>query len=172
MLVVIRREAQSKWLVMSEDEFIAELSASLERQSDNAREQIPRLIGSIPQTATRLDLQIFPAQDADGFFNIRASVDGPDLYVINKAIDAHADIFDAKYTEHGIEPRIPTVDPFDVEYEVNDIVVDCAAKWLQNVWTSLGRIDCSVPVVVVGHDDYGTTTPVELHSGSGHEQAG
>ena len=69
---------------MSEEEFIAELLKSLEKHSDNAREQIPRLIESLPQTATRLDLQIFPAQDGDGIFNIRASVDGPDLYVINK----------------------------------------------------------------------------------------
>ena len=30
--------------------------------------------------------------------------------------DAHAELFDAKYTETGVEPAIPIVDPFDVEY--------------------------------------------------------
>ena len=149
---------------MSKDEFIAELLASLETHTDIAREQIPRLLKSLPQDATRLDLQVFPAQDGDGFFSIRASVEGPDRFVINKAIDAHADLFDARYTENGIQPHIPIVDPFDVEYEVNDIVVDCAAKWLQDVWASLGKVDCSIPVVVVGHDDYGTVTPVTLRS--------
>lgn len=151
---------------MTEDEFIAKLSAALQNHAGTARAQIPRLLMSLPKRATQLDLQVFPAQDGDGFFTILASVDGPDLYVINKAIDAHANLFDAKYTENGVDPPIPIVDPFDVDYPVNDIIVDCAAKWLQEVWRSLGDVDCSIPVVVIGHDDYGTVTPVELHSGA------
>ena len=151
---------------MTEDEFIADLSASLDRHSHAVRSQLLRLLAAIPARATRLDLQVFPAQDGDGFFTIRASVDGPDLYVINKSIDAHADLFDPKYTETGVEPPIPIVDPFDVEYPVNDIVVDCAAKWLENAWRSLGTVDCPIPVAVVGHDDFGTVTPVVLHTGT------
>ncbi|TWT81718.1 hypothetical protein CA13_31710 [Planctomycetes bacterium CA13] len=151
---------------MTESEFIAELTGALDGQSDAARTQIPLLLASLPDAATRLDLQIFPAQDGDGFFTVRASVDGPNLYVINKSIDAHADLFDAKYTEDGVQPPIPIVDCFDVDYPVNDIVVDCAAKWLQTVWHSFGDIKCNIPVVVVGHDDYGTVTPIELHSGA------
>lgn len=149
---------------MTENEFIAELSASLANHSDIAREQLRKLLASLPNRATRLDLEVFPAQDGDGFFTIRASVDGPDLYVINKAIEAHAYLFDAKCTERGVEPHIPTVAPFAVEYPVNDIIVDFAARWLQTVWASLGLVVCPIPVVVVGHDDYGTITPLELHS--------
>lgn len=152
---------------MTEDEFIDQLSAALQDHTDTARAQIPRLLGCLPQRATRLDLQVFPAQDGDGFFTIRASVDGPDRHVINKAIDAHAKLFDAKYTANGVDPAIPIVDPFDVDYPVNDIIVDYAAKWLQDVWRSLGDVDCPIPVVVIGHDDYGTVTPIELHSGAG-----
>ena len=63
------------------------------------------------------------------------------------------------------------MDPFDVEYEVNDIVIDSAAKWLQEVWASLGNIVCSIPVVVVGHDDYGTLTPMEIYSGENRAEA-
>ncbi|TWT67589.1 DUF6389 family protein [Allorhodopirellula solitaria] len=151
---------------MSESEFIAELTVVLDGQSDTARAQIPLLLASLPEPATRLDLQVFPAQDGDGFFTVRASVDGPNLYVINKAIDTYADLFDAKYTENGVQPPIPIVDCFDVDYPVNDIVVDCAANWLRTVWQSLGNIECRVPVVIVGNDGYGTVTPVELHSGA------
>jgi hypothetical protein len=151
---------------MTEDNFIAELSAALGNHSDAARDQILHLLASLPERAMRLDLQVFPSQDGDGFFTIRAGVDGPDLYVINKAIDAHADLFDVKYTEDGVKPSIPIVDPFDGEYPVNDIIVDCAAKWLQAVWASLGEIDCAIPIVIVGHDDYGTVTPVGLHAGT------
>lgn len=151
---------------MTESEFTAELSSLLAQHSDAVRTKLPLLLASLPERATRLDLQVFPAQDGDGFFTVRASVDGPDLYVINKAIDEHAELFDAKYTEAGVEPPIPIVDPFDVDYPVNDIVVDCAAVWLQSVWQSLDAVDCRMPVVIVGHDDYGTKTPIELHSGA------
>ena len=151
---------------MTESEYTTELTTILDGQSDAARTQIPLLLASLPATATRLDFQIFPAQDGDGFFNVRASVDGPDLYVINKSIDAHADLFDAKYTENGIQPPIPIFDCFDVDYPVNDIVVDCAARWLQSVWQSLGNVNCAIQVVIVGHDDNGTVTPIELHSGA------
>ena len=151
---------------MTESEFIAELTAVLECHSDSVRAEIPLLLTSLPARARQLNLQVFPAQDGDGFFTIRASVDGPDLYVINKVIGTHAELFTAKYTESGVKHPIPIVDPFDVDYPVNDIVVDCAAKWLQSVWQSLGDIECRIPIVIVGHDDYGTVTPIELHAGS------
>ncbi len=150
---------------MNESEFVAELSSTLAHHSDSARQQLQGLLASLPDRATRLDLVVFPSQDEDGFFTIRASVDGPDLYVINKAIDSHADLFDAKYTETGVEPPIPIIDPFDVDYPVNDLVVDCAAKWLQSLWQSLGEVECSISVMVAADEGYGTTTPFELHSG-------
>jgi hypothetical protein len=151
---------------MSEEEFIAQLLASLEKHSDTARETILRLLASLPQKVARLDLEVFPSQDGDGFFTIRASVDGPDLYVINKAIKANADLFGPRYTENGIEPPIPIVNPFEVEFPVNDVIVDCAAKWLQGIWDSLDPPTCPIPVQIIGHDDYGTVTPVDLHSGA------
>ncbi|MCE9556825.1 MAG: DUF6389 family protein [Planctomycetes bacterium] len=150
---------------MTELEFIAELTTVLERHSDSARTLISELLASLPDRATRLDLVIFPSQDADGFFTVAASVDGPDLYVINKAIRGHAELFGPKHTESGVEPPIPIVDSDDVDYSVNDIVVDCAAKWLQTIWQSIGNVQCRIPVVIVGHDDYGTITPINLHSG-------
>ncbi|EMI46296.1 DUF6389 family protein [Rhodopirellula sp. SWK7] len=151
---------------MTESEFIAELTAALDRQSEPVRAQLPQLLAALPERATRLDLEIFPAQDGDGFFTVRASVDGPDLYVINKAIGSHAALFDTKYTESGVEPPIPIVDCFDVDYPVNHIIVDCTAKWLQSVWQSLRDVHCRVPVLVVGHEGYGTATPIELHPGA------
>ncbi len=152
---------------MTETEFRDELLVVLSQHSDAACEGIGELLKAIPAKARRLDLVIFPAQDGDGFFTIRASVDGPDLFVLNKSISENAEIFDARYTESGVEPPIPIVDPFDTEYEVNDVVVDTAASWLQTVWESLGDVQIRIPVVIVGHDDFGTITPIELLSGRG-----
>jgi hypothetical protein len=151
---------------MTESEFIAELSEVLAGHSNDARSKLTLLLESLPKQATRLDLEIFPSQDGDGFFTIRASVHGPDLYVINKAIKSNAQLFDAKHKEDGVVPPIPIVNPFAVDYSVNDIVVDCAAKWLNGVWESLGTVSCSIPVQIIGHDDNGTATPIELHSGT------
>ena len=61
-----------------------------------------------------------------------------------------------------IEPYIPTVDPFDIDFEANNIVVDCSAKWLAKLWSQLNTKDVQIPVLIVGHDDYGTITPVRL----------
>jgi hypothetical protein len=148
---------------VTKDKFIAELAAALGTHTDAARDQLARLLTAIPAQATELQLEVFPSQDGDGFFAIRAGVVGPDLYVINKAIDKYADMFAPRYNETGVEPPIPMVHPEGVNYCVNDILVDCAAKWLQAVWQSLGDVDCQVPVVVIGHDDYGTLTPLELN---------
>jgi len=151
---------------MTEDDYILTLSKVLNNHSGTVSLQIPKLLELLPESATRLDLEIFPSQEGDGFFSIHASVDGPDLYVINKSISMHASLFESKHTENGIEPPIPIVDPFNTDYPVNDILVDCAAAWIKRIWESLSHIDCPIPVMIVGHDDYGTITPVEIHSGN------
>ncbi|MEK6236933.1 MAG: DUF6389 family protein [Planctomycetales bacterium] len=149
---------------MTELEFIEQLNSILFQHSKAASQTIRNLIAALPDKATCLNLEVFTSQDQDGFFTVRASVDGPDLYVLDKAIAQHALIFEARSTEFGAEPPIPIVWA-NVGFPVNDTVVDCAAKWLQAVWESLGPMECRVPIVVLGHDDYGSLTPFELPRG-------
>ena len=153
---------------MTESEFIAELTAVLDRQSDAVRTQIPLLLATFARRCnTPRHAPSSPRRTATVFFTVRASVDGPNLYVINKSMRRSRRPFLTQNTsEDGVQPPIPIVDCFDVDYPVNDIVVDCAAKWLQTVWRSIGDIKCGIPVVIVGHDDFGTVTPIELHSGA------
>jgi hypothetical protein len=139
-----------------------QLMIELEKNSVSALDAMKAVIGSIPEKAKQLNFEIFPDQDGDGFFSIRANLEGSDLYVLNKAIDDVADIFDPKYINGEIVPYIPTVDPFDVDYEVNNVVVDCAAKWISALWETLDNSNVHIPVFVVGHDDYGTITPLKL----------
>jgi len=135
---------------MDEQALELQLSVELEKHSRHASKAI------------QLNLEIFTSQDGDGFFSIRANLEGPDLYVLNKAIDKVADIFDPKYVDGEITPYIPTVDPFDIEYEANDVVVDSAAKWLSKLWGNLDVEKISIPTFIIGHDEYGTTTPIQL----------
>jgi hypothetical protein len=67
---------------------------------------------------------IFPDQDGEGTFGVRVSLTGPDLYVLNKAIEEFADIIDVKHTPTGLEPNVPLMDPFDSNFEVNDALSD------------------------------------------------
>ncbi|MCU7811451.1 MAG: hypothetical protein KZQ77_09455 [Candidatus Thiodiazotropha sp. (ex Notomyrtea botanica)] len=147
---------------MDEQTFELQLNAELVKHSDNAKNAMQRIIDSLPEKARQLNLEIFGAQDGDGLFSIRANLDGPDLYVLNKTIDHVADIFDPKYVNGEITPYIPTVDPFDIEYEANDVVVDCAAKWLSQLWEQLVIAQVHIPVFIIGHDEYGTITPIQL----------
>ena len=141
---------------------VEQLNLELEKHSDAAKNAMQLVLDAVPEKAKQLNFEIFPAQDDDGFFTIRANPDGPDLYVLNKHIREVADIFDPKYIDGEICPYIPTVDPFDIEYEANDIVVDCAANWLAKLWKNLNISHVKIPVYVVGHDDYGTITPIKL----------
>lgn len=147
---------------MEEQELERQLMTELQKHSESALKAMSDVIASLPEKAVQLNFEIFPAQDGDGFFSIRANLDGPDLYVLNKEIDSVADIFNPKYVNGNIEPYIPTVDPFEIEYEANNIVVDCSAKWLSRLWAQLDTANIQVPVLIVGHDDYGTITPVLL----------
>ena len=96
-------------------------------------------------------------------FDVRAGLDGPDLYLLNKAIDEHADIFEVKMLDEGLVPPVPMVDRDDVDFEVNDTIVDIVAVWLRAVWANVDSSRVPIPVYVEGHDDYGTVTPLELH---------
>lgn len=147
---------------MNETQFENELTKELAKHSGAAMGMITSLLKIIPETAERLNFEIFPNQDGDGFFSIRANVDGPNLSTINRAVAPHAGIFDPTYTETGIVPYIPLIDPFSSEFMANDVIVDCSARWLNKIWESIDEKSVSIPVLIIGHDGYGTITPVKL----------
>ena len=148
---------------MKKEEYKNLLEKELIKNSEDALSAMKATIAALPEKSKHLYFEIFTSQDRDGFFSIRANLDGPDLYVLNKAIDNVADIFDPKFINGELKPFIPTTaNPFKIEYELNDVAVDCAAKWLSELWKQLDSNSVSVPVSIVGHDDYGTTTPITL----------
>ncbi|PME31439.1 hypothetical protein BCV39_22365 [Vibrio sp. 10N.286.55.E10] len=144
--------------------FEEELNIELLKHSDSAISLLRRLFENIPSNAREVHIEIFPSQDGDGLFSVYVSLDGPDLYVLNKSIQEFASIFDPKCIGTKIEPYIPTIDPFDADvgFDVNDVVVDCAAKWVQLIWSQIGDLEPSLPVRVFGQDGYGSLTPIDL----------
>jgi hypothetical protein len=146
---------------MNSVEFGTALREELAKHSAEAARRIEAILARVPAKARSLDIEVFPSQDADGFFGVRASFEGPDLYALNKSIDQFADIIEPKYTESGLVPPIPMVQTPNAGFAVNDIVVDSVATWLVSVWESLGS-SAPLPIRVVGHDGYGTVTPLTL----------
>lgn len=148
---------------MNEEDYIAELTVALAKQSDSTGSKIAPLLANLPEKAQRLELVIFCSQDGEGDFTVRASLDGPDLSVLNTAIEPHAELLSVRHTPSGFEPYVPMVDPFDTEFEVNDALSDCVAKWLSDIWHRSGPHEVSIPVAIVAHDGYGQTTPITLN---------
>jgi hypothetical protein len=147
---------------VDELEYRSILQGVLADHTEFAATQLGSILDHLPQMTRAIEIEVFPDQDGEGTFSVRVGLDGPDLYVLNKAIGEWAELFSVRHTEHGLEPSVPLMDPFEESFQVNDAVVDCAAEWLQGVWRALGDPNVEVPITVVGHDDYGTITPLTL----------
>lgn len=148
---------------MNEKEYIAALRKVLEEYRPVALNKLKNVLKIIPDKATRIELMIFPDQDGEGTFSVRVSLSGPDLYILNKAINDHADLIDVKHTDGGLEPDVPLMDPFDSEFEVNDVLCDTVGEWLKSVWQEADNKEINIPVAVVSDEDYGTTLPIKLN---------
>jgi len=142
-------------------EFETALRAVLGENSAEAKRRLEAVVERTPSRARALSIEIFTAQDGDGFFGVRAAFDGPDLFVLNKPIDDVAELIEPKYTDGGVVPPIPLVEPRTVTFPVNDVVVDTVAAWLKTVWAS-ATLSSHLPVTIVGHDGFGTRTPIAL----------
>jgi hypothetical protein len=149
---------------MTRSEFSGALRSILAAHSEQAALQIRRTLDLVPADARALDFEVITSQDADGEFTVQASLHGPNLYVLNKAIRGVATIFTVRHTATGFAPPVPMVDAESVDFGVNDAIVDTVAEWLDAVWRAVGAKDPGIPVRIVGHDDFGTTTPRQLRA--------
>jgi len=148
---------------MNEQEFINALKSELEKHSESVIEKWKKVLSILPSETKAVSVIISPTQDGDGIFDVFVSLDGPDLYVLNKKIRDHYQLFSPVHTQNGIEPYIPDLDPFDVDFEVNDTVVDTVLPWLQILWEKVKSEQISVPVGIYGDEGYGSKPSVQLN---------
>lgn len=102
---------------------------------------------------------VFTSQEGDGQFDVFGTIDGPDHYFINQQIAVVNDIFPVRNTENGFEPSVPMVDPFDIEFDVSETVIQCVSTWIREIWRTTDGLTPSIPVMIVGHDGISTTPP-------------
>jgi hypothetical protein len=151
---------------MNQDEYTDQVRKILDEHTESARENLRKLPSCLPSEVSAIELTIFVDQDGEGFLTVRVSVEGPDLYVINKSIEGCAVLFDTIMKDGGLVPPLPLMDPFEEDFSVHDALSDCAADWLVNVWNGLNGEVAGVPVSIISHDEYGTKTPISLYGGS------
>jgi hypothetical protein len=120
------------------------------------------LIAALPEKAREIRVGIFPDQDGEGTFSVVVSLEGPDLYVLNKAVDAHRTLFDVRHTATGVTPAVPTFGLNEPDFVVQDAIVDTAADWIEVLWANVGRGKSPLPGLIYGDEDAGTSMPREL----------
>lgn len=147
---------------MTRDEYIKEVSAVLEAHREQAAAKLLAALALVPPKAVQITLDVTVDQGGEGFLSVRVGLDGPDLYVLGKAIAPHAQLFNTRMTESGLTPPLPLMDAFGEEFSVHDALTDCAASWIASIWTRLSpRV--GLPVFVQSPEGYGTSTPIKLN---------
>jgi hypothetical protein len=139
---------------MIEADYKAALQSILQAHAQSALEKLQEIKKSLPVKARQLMIGIHPGQTEEGFFDIMVHLDGPDLYVLNKAIAPHRSLFEVRCIDGRMQPDVPMFDPDEASFSVNDVIVDTCMEWVQNLWQRLGGI--GLPAFVFGEEGYGT----------------
>lgn len=147
---------------MTKKEYVDDVTRVLSRWSEDTKKKIEFLAERIPANARKAEITIFLDQDGEGSLNISMALEGPDLYVLNKAIQEHAVVFETKHGQGGFSSGLPMMEPDGDDFSVNHVLADCAVRWLEGLWAKIDSASFKVPVWIVVHDDYGTLGPVEL----------
>jgi hypothetical protein len=130
---------------MMRDEYIQQVQDVLSGHSEQAAARLTAALTLVSENARKVLIEIFVDQDGEGFLDVRVSLDGPDLFALNRAIASHAVLFGIRMTESGLDPALPLMEPGGESFSVQDALVDCAASWIASVWrqTVLGTFRLS-----------------------------
>lgn len=147
---------------MNQEAFKQELEEVLSKHNENAIQRINKVLNILPIKTKSVYLMVFPSQDGDGNFSVSVNLDGQDLYILNKQIQEYSEIFSPKYVYSEINPYIPTVDPFNLDFEVNDTVANIVVEWLALLWKNVKSENVIIPVYICVDEDYGSTPFIKI----------
>lgn len=139
---------------MTADEYKTTLQSILSAHTPETLERLTAIKHSLPQKARQVTVGVHPGQGEEGFFDIVVHLEGPDLYVLNKAIAAHRFLFEVKCIDGKMQPNVPTFYSNEVGFSVNDVIVDTCMEWIEGLWQMLGG--AGLPAFVFGEEGYGT----------------
>ncbi len=146
---------------MTKYDYQEALCRVLEAHTEVALDKLAGLFARLPEKAREIQFGIFPDQGGEGAFSVMIGLEGPDLYVLNKAIDGYRELFDVVHGEDGLVPPVPMFSS-EPPFCVQDAIADAAAEWIETLWARGGRGVSPLPAMVYAHDDYGTDLPRAL----------
>lgn len=146
---------------MTQQDYAQAVKAVLDRHTDQAAAQLRRALDALPDRARGVTLDVLVDQGDEGFLTVRVGLEGPDLYVLNKAIAAHAYLFDTTMHGDGLHPGLPLMGG-DAEFPVGHVLADTAARWLQGVWQAARHPARGLPVRIDSPQGHGRWLPVVL----------
>jgi hypothetical protein len=135
---------------MNKQDYIQIVIKALNAEADFIKGKFENVLNNPPPKATGIDVFTFTDQDGEGVLDIRISMVGPEVYVLNKQIGDNAVLFDS--TASGL----PMLDPFDLEFDACDTLVDLAAQWLKEELAKLDLSQTTLPIRILNPDGYGT----------------
>ncbi|MGL4321796.1 MAG: DUF6389 family protein [Paracoccaceae bacterium] len=147
--------------------YAAALRALLDEHAADIRKRLLAIDKALPEKAAGMMIIVHLPQDPDGSFSIMAHLRGPDLYVLNKAIDPHRDLFMIRSVARPSEPIAPMFDELELPFAVNDVLADTVIVWLQGLWPTVEADFRGICVEAVAEDDYGAQGVVMLHPSTG-----
>ena len=125
---------------MTKENYIKELINALNREKSTILSNLNSFLQKIPHEAVRVNIIISTSQDGEGDFCIHGGLNGPDLYHLNKKVEDWTNILEIKKGTNGFKPDFPMVDPFSIDYYVNDLIEKEFIKWYD---TNYSEIDDS-----------------------------
>lgn len=133
---------------MTEEEYKNKLLESLDREKASILSNINSFLQKIPSEAVRVNIIISSSQDGEGDFCIHGGLNGPDLYVLNKKVENWTNILDIKHGINGFEPDFPMVDPFSIDFYVNDVVEKVFVKWFDDNYIEIDDSKVNVGISI------------------------
>ena len=143
---------------MTKQDYQDALRRVLDAHTEAALRKLAGVFPQLPEKAREIQFGIFPDQGGEGTFSVVIGLDGPDLYVLNKAIDEHRGLFDVVHGESGVSPAVPLFSR-EPAFCVQDAIADVAADWIEALWERGGRGVSPLPALVYADEDYGTGMP-------------
>ncbi|MEN4920908.1 DUF6389 family protein [Achromobacter spanius] len=143
---------------MTKQDYQDALRRVLDAHTEAALRKLAGVFPRLPEKAREIQFGIFPDQGGEGTFSVVIGLDGPDLYVLNKAIDEHRGLFDVVHGENGVSPAVPLFSR-EPAFCVQDAIADVAADWIEALWELGGRGVSPLPALVYADEDYGTRMP-------------
>lgn len=142
-----------------ETEYREILQDTLKSYTQSAVDMIFKIKINLPEKAKSVEIGIHPNQNEDGMFSVMVHLCGPDLYALNKAIADYRLLFDVKIIGGKLHPNVPTMDPDEVSFSINDLIVEVSVDWVKTIWNLPGGL--RIPGYVFG-DECSTTGLIPL----------